>query len=540
MLKRGTLEDVPLRTEQEGAVDSIQKKSPFCTGSIATGEGFIGREKELIDFSQRLLDGGNLAICGLPRIGKSSLIYHILERKEFAADRNTLIAKIFTLGKYGSFYALWRALVKELCKNLKQKRADAFDAELEGIVNALFQAGESGKYTPFQEGLDDFFRLLKGKGFRSILYIDEFDFVVDRFRAFRDGEEASYYFQEMRDLGTNPDCDVTYVIVSRRSLSFLEERCCGGSVFHLTFDSHHLPGFSDDDLRSMRNKLQNCGVKLEDSEWNSVLDYTGRNPYLLSLICNDLVLDGGKRSTSKVIESCYQRVLDYCKEIVSLLEDEQYMRQMVQIFIGPRYDIIPQQVKELQNRGYIFQSGDGFETIETISKFFLEYLSVLSRNNADLDIFPLLTQAEKTLRLIIEKKMKEKYPISKNPGGWEARIRRDYQTRYRANPTRYKYFVDFEKADAFIQKTRRFYNLSSGITFLNVISIGELSNILEHYWSDFAPVFSGQPFQALQKKLKLLERIRNPLCHSNSDYLTSLELQEGKLYCQELVSINLP
>ena len=60
--------------------------NPFADfGSIVFGQRFVGREKELNAIAQRVLGDnyGNLAIMGLPRIGKSSLAWQgIMTKKE--------------------------------------------------------------------------------------------------------------------------------------------------------------------------------------------------------------------------------------------------------------------------------------------------------------------------------------------------------------------------------------------------------------------------------------------------------------------------
>ena len=64
---------------------NIESLNPFADyGSIVRGDRFVGRKKELNTIKQRVLgpNYGNLAIMGLPRIGKSSLAWEgILERK---------------------------------------------------------------------------------------------------------------------------------------------------------------------------------------------------------------------------------------------------------------------------------------------------------------------------------------------------------------------------------------------------------------------------------------------------------------------------
>ena len=67
------------------AIDSLN--NPFADfGGIVNGDRFIGRKFYLQQIEQRVLGKsyGNLAIMGLPRIGKSSLAWKsIMDKKTF-------------------------------------------------------------------------------------------------------------------------------------------------------------------------------------------------------------------------------------------------------------------------------------------------------------------------------------------------------------------------------------------------------------------------------------------------------------------------
>ena len=75
--------------------------NPFADfGSIVYGQRFVGREKELNVIAQRVLGDnyGNLAIMGLPRIGKSSLAWHGIMTKKEQLQKKKIVPIFFQTG----------------------------------------------------------------------------------------------------------------------------------------------------------------------------------------------------------------------------------------------------------------------------------------------------------------------------------------------------------------------------------------------------------------------------------------------------------
>jgi hypothetical protein len=73
---------------------------------------------------------------------------------------------------------------------------------------------------------------------------------------------------------------------------------------------------------------------------------------------------------------------------------------------------------------------------------------------------------------------------------------------------------------------------------LDVLAIGELSNIIQFYWSNFMnTVFQDMNVTDLVNKLKLLNKARNPLAHANDELLTEEEINLTTYYCKELQPI---
>ena len=502
--------------------------SPFCVGKEAVGEGFIGRKSQIEEYSRKLFDprnSGNLSISGLPRIGKSSLARMILRGETSKGNERLLIVEVGNLGGCRSFSGLCKKIVRCIRKELKKASVD--DSSFKPLLDAVNDS--DGDYDELSWAMEDLFEQLNDEGYKTVIFIDEFDYVD---RVFNYGEEcdAVSYFQLLRALITEPTYNVSMLIVSRRSLALLEERSCGASTFHGALDNQQLAGFTDAELGLTRDLLSCYGVNLTGEQWSSALHLAGRVPYLLSMICNDLLILRKERTVEEIIDGCEQRVYEYCKDVLDLLEDEDSLRHLIQVCIGPRYDIVPQQVTELENRGYLIRAGAGYAPV---CGYFDQYLRDVVRADADMEISPKLTSAEKKLRLIVEHVLRGKLGDD-----WACIVRADYEARRVEDPAKYRYFVDFAKADKFMDSNKRKFGIVEE-SFLNVVSIAELSQIMKFYWADFAQVFNDAAYSAWEPKFRLLQRTRDPLAHSNLEYLTSAEVEQANMYCREIIELTL-
>ena len=96
--------------------------NPFADyGGIVHGNRFIGREEAIRTINQRVLGTtyGNLAIMGLPRVGKSSLAWHtIMDRKEELLEAQTVPIFLGT-GSYNSSDELFTQMVNLLHDELE-------------------------------------------------------------------------------------------------------------------------------------------------------------------------------------------------------------------------------------------------------------------------------------------------------------------------------------------------------------------------------------------------------------------------------------
>ena len=219
-----------------------------------------------------------------------------------------------------------------------------------------------------------------------------------------------------------------------------------------------------------------------------------------------------------------------------MLKDEDFYNKLLQIYIGPRYNIKQYDIDELVSRGYISNKIKGFYDTgednidefkyETISEYFVEYLMDISQPEVG-EIWPVLSEAEKKLRSIIEIELTGMFG-----GRWMEELERVNQE-YKKNK---RTFIDFDKVNINLAVNKKKYKERASDNILTTVGIMELRNILQHYWTRFAPYFNNDQFSKWSDRFYLLHKARNPLAHNTAEFLTEEEIMETELYCREIIS----
>lgn len=91
-----------------------------------------------------------------------------------------------------------------------------------------------------------------------------------------------------------------------------------------------------------------------------------------------------------------------------MLKDEDFYNKLLQIYIGPRYNIKQYDIDELVSRGYISNKIKGFYDTgednidefkyETISEYFVEYLMDISQPEVG-EIWPVLSGSREEVKV---------------------------------------------------------------------------------------------------------------------------------------------
>ena len=107
------------------------KENPYADfGTIITEDRFVGREGELRTIASRIFgerNFGSIAVVGLPRIGKTSLVSEAIRRAEALPIGRRLVVVRSNVGEPGSVGDLFRTLIEELAEEIRCR----------GLENAL-------------------------------------------------------------------------------------------------------------------------------------------------------------------------------------------------------------------------------------------------------------------------------------------------------------------------------------------------------------------------------------------------------------------
>ena len=488
--------------------------SPFETGAVVTGEKFIGRH-ELVKKCMRRLKGGNsVALRGIPRIGKTSLARRLLESGNW--PEKNVIRVYVDLEGCASFFHFWRDVAIEL-KNAYA--GENIDSNLQNLFHAVEAAGDD--YEKINRAVKAVLMHSQKKGIHTILCIDEFDSVV---RIFGDSTQTASvcYYQFLRELITNRYLyGLSCIILLRRSLFILTKNAEGVSQFTNAIETIPVHGFDDGEMTAFREYAAKHGLALSAEDWAVLVEQAGRSPFMLSKSAAALLDRESGNSVQQTLKSYEAAHYDYFKDLLKYLQEDNNkdLRRMIQLFIGPKYNLNQNDINELIHSGYIkLIATNGREAYETLSERFQQYLAEETRQGLDLEIWPLLEVTHKNLRNTIEAKMYAKYGDK-----WEDELLQKAQSKTAGN----QYFLDLKKIKMFWHPPQR---------LIDVISFLELMNIIIEYRGDlFTDVFDGWSIKDIKNNFKPVHDARKPLAHFDGHLLTNLEVEEADLACKKIL-----
>jgi len=325
-------------------------ENPFADfGSIVFGDRFIGRKEEIKEVQNRIFGKayGNLAIQGLPRIGKSSLAWKaIIEYKDELEQKQIIPIRINT-GSITNSDIFFNEMLKEVQKKLK--RIDNIEKE---FLNEVYQEIIKSKTKTEKNSLiEEYFEFLKEKGYRSLYIFDEFDTVRNFFTV---GD-----FQFLRELSYNPETKICIVTISRRTLKEIEPEGGTLSNFFQTFKDLYLGMYDDNDLSEYWEKFFNSRIPISEEGKLKIYEFAGRHPFLLDLfnyhLYNNLT-DNMIQSIDKTRKNIKLTILNNYKTILDLLKEEKLDTKLLQIIVGPVYNITVTEAEKLERYNLVVKS----------------------------------------------------------------------------------------------------------------------------------------------------------------------------------------
>lgn len=312
--------------------------NPFADfGGIVHGDRFVGREDFINKISERVLGPtyGNLAIMGLPRVGKSSLVWHaIMDRKEELIDIKT-IPIFFEAGSCMSSNEFFKKMVTLLYDELE------FICEDEKYQKFSVKIQESLKNEYDKDLIQKYFKLVKRFGYKTIFIFDEFDSVQSFF--------GKADFQLLRELSYNPDTHLCLVTCSRKTIEDIEVKDGAISNFAGTCSDLRLGMFSKEDVLEYWNHFGKYW-ETDDTYKNAISYFTGNHPWLMDKINSQMFnLDITNDLFSK-FDDVKLQLMEVLDNIVSTIEKEQLLDTAIQVVVGPYYDSNQKQIEKTRWR----------------------------------------------------------------------------------------------------------------------------------------------------------------------------------------------
>lgn len=512
---------------------ATQSLNPFADfGGIVHGDRFIGRHESIRKIQERVLGSmyGNLAVMGLPRVGKSSLVWQaIMEEKEKLLNSKT-IPLFFESGSCTSSAIFFKKMVTLLydelefiCDNDKyQKFADKIITELKSNYN--------------EELVKKYFKLVNKIGFKSIFIFDEFDSVQGYF------DKSD--FQLLRELSYNPETHLCLVTCSRKTIEDIEVKDGAISNFAGTCSDLRLGMFSNKDVEEYWKHFS-CVWSPDQIYKNAIVYFTGNHPWIMDKINNKMYLQDSKDGLFEKFEDVKLELMEVLDSILLTLDKEHLLNAAIQLVIGPLYDVNQKQIEKLQKYGFIRKVSkeykqylfNGMSIGPTWDNYtyacFSDYstLDLYRRYYANVPYVKVWSDTENLLRYAVKEFLKENFGDE-----WERKLTEHLTN----NPPFTAFRIEKWEKNLKSLKVNRDKMISNfptmeGAHLVDFTLTAQIFDIfIRPNWTWFNNhIFKGSR-EEWNSKFEFLTKLRNPIAHNNLVGNMDEEKRIAREHCQEV------
>lgn len=512
------------------AIDSLN--NPFADfGGIVNGDRFIGRKFYLQQIEQRVLGKsyGNLAIMGLPRIGKSSLAWKsIMDKKESLIEQNT-IPLFFQTGSCTDSYAFFRQMILLLQDEMEFVSLDEQKIKrLNEIYSNIKLENDSLEFSLL---VQKYLKTVKRFGYKVIYILDEFDSVQTYF--------SVADFQLLRGLSYEIDKKVCLVTCSRKTIEEIEAVNGAISNFHGTFSDIRIGMFDEEDMSEYWSHLPN----ISDNFKNVAEYFVGRHPYLLDMF-NDYCFRKSLYNSEELsaqIQKEQHFLLEAFKGMKNTLNQENLFDKAQQLIFGPAYDVKAIDLEKLLKYDFIklvsceeklnvlgrmcgvSYNGGSPDTLKgmTYICFSSFFTKILETEAFSPDYWPLWSETEKKIRSLLNFYIKENFSED-----WETEIQAKYGDKENWN-------TQFQKLQDTRKRSQK-YTFSSKNLIDYTFPRDMYDLFMAKDWIWFGTVFEGNK-KDWAVKFNFLAEVRNPIAHNNREFLSKEDIIKAQEYCESII-----
>ena len=494
----------------------------FAEGKVAIEEQFIGRE-DLVNqvYGYLYNDSKNIAMVGLPRIGKTSIAFKVesLLEKQILQKQEKIILLLIDLANTETFEMAWFYIIQELYDKFLQ--LGLVDSEIEREAQ-YFLEKQPNNYSLVKIHAEKFLRKLKKLNVRVILIIDEFDRAVEIF------EGKRYYYEFFREIASTPLYSVTLMLISRQLIKKIEANAYGNSTLFGVMKNIIVSEFDEKDFLLYKKKLSCNGYSFNNNESDELEGIAGHNPFLLCIIGNQLLEEeqhGKKITPSQVYHQNKTLIFNYFDALINQMDRDKNLSYVQQVIIGPRYNITKNDVDMLLEMGYLTKRNDS-EFWMVISKEFSQYLRNKGQKK---DIWHELSEAQ----LLLQRIVKLRLPVLL---GYKVKNMSDTEFN---NMLDKEHVLDDDTNKYFVRNNKEMFDVDS--TYVDVTSIKKISNVLKQFWDNsengFRYCFGNQSFEMWSECFDRMHESRIACAHIHPEYLTKEKIERTNMFCKRIKEV---
>jgi hypothetical protein len=222
---------------------------------------------------------GNLSVQGSHRMGKSSLVARAIELD--TDSRPGLLFVAVNVGEYDTGSRLFRAIARDAHIQVVMRTLPQLTPYRPALEQLVSEINTSEDSTELRRHITHYFDHLGRAGVAVVLVLDEFD------RAGSVLTERAQ-FQFLRSLASERTA-LGLVTISRRPVYDIEVDVFKGSTLDGVLALRcHVGCFTDDEVDDLLNRATPTGINLPAFR-SEITDYAGGHPFLLSLLCHEIV-----------------------------------------------------------------------------------------------------------------------------------------------------------------------------------------------------------------------------------------------------------
>jgi len=362
----------------------VKMENPYVYGPVIGIRGtFIGREKETEAIFKSIRMGMSKSVVGERRIGKSSLLYHLIfadMKEEYlsGAEQQHVLSYFDCQGEFYSYELKEDELLDMLFENALTAMNDLPERV---DFEKTYKAAERKRH-----GFQDAIAMLSEHGVQLTYLLDEFELITTQTHL----HDATIDF--LRSMANNPNHIFAYITATQTSLRDL----CKAEKIKSPFWNI----FSRLQLGLMPKQEASGIVELGGEDFcndvkDFVLEKAGRHPYLIQMMCGILFelrnrgtgfeqshLDEGllafRRESRDYFEGCWQQYLNdedklTLKQIIAVgepaSESSTDKRRLASVIRLPLY--AQERAKTLTERGYLEYINDKYRIFSSVFEDFV-------------------------------------------------------------------------------------------------------------------------------------------------------------------------